>query len=517
MQEQFTEILIQIKGTLKHKWVAIGVAWLLSLLGWGVVMFLPNIYTSTAKVHVDSTTMLQPLLEGISVQQDSGMLVRVMKQLMFTTPNLDKIIELSNLDLLVKNDVQRMALYEDMKNEIKITDEIRDGLFTITYDSNEPNMAKNVVTSVLTVFSEQTQLSTMEDVNSSQRFIEQQIREYEVRLRSAEKTREAFKRSNFGLLPNGGEEGKGQIGRLNSAYQQLDNAKLELSQAISKRDVLINQVQDVINSNATWVDANSSLILSPEDEKIKKLRQKKMNLLLKYTESHPAVSAIDLRLEEVIKRKERKRNKNGGRRNGTLNAGAMANPYVQKLKTSLAEVKAEVGSIKARVLVFRNRIEQHKEQLDSRLTVETEMQNLNRDYETIRENYQKLVQRREQARMAEQVDTETVSIKFKIVDPPTKPLLPSGPKRLLLLSGVLLASIAAGFGFAFLFNFMKPTFMTTGQVRKEIGLPVLGSISMISAQGENKKEKYMYILLFTSLVCVYIGLMIFEYLRLQNN
>ena len=517
MQEQFTEILIQIKGTLKHKWAAISVAWLLSLLGWSVVMFLPNIYTSTAKVHIDSTTMLQPLLEGISVKQDSGMLVRVMKQLMFTTPNLDKIIELSNLDLLVKNDVERLELYEDMKTEIQITGGKKDGLFNITYDSNEPNMAKNVVTSVLTVFSEQTQLSTMEDVNSSQRFIEQQIREYEVRLRSAEKTREAFKRSNFGLLPNGGEEGKGQIGRLNSAYQQLDNAKLELSQAISKRDVLINQVQDVINSNATWVDANSALILSPEDEKIKKLRQKKMNLLLKYTESHPAVSAINLRLEEVIKRKERKHNKNGGRGKGTLNAGAMANPYVQKLKTSLAEVKAEVASIKARVLVFQNRIEQHKEQLDSRLTVETEMQNLNRDYETIRENYQKLVQRREQARMAEQVDTETVSIKFKIVDPPTKPLSPSGPKRLLLLSGVLLLSIAAGFGLAFLFYFMRPTFMTTGQVRKEIGLPVLGSISMISAQEKSKKEKYMYILLFTSLVCVYFGLMFFEYLSLQNN
>jgi uncharacterized protein involved in exopolysaccharide biosynthesis len=187
-------------------------------------MFLPNTYTSLAKVHIDSKTMLEPLLEGISVKQDSAMLVRVMKQLMFTTPNLDKIIELSNLDLLVKNDVQRVELYNDMKEKIGITGGKKDGLFEITYDSNEPNMAKNVVTSVLTVFSEQTQLSTMEDVNSSQRFIEQQIREYEVRLRSAEKTREAFKRSNFGLLPNE-SEGKGQIGRLNSAYQQLDNAK----------------------------------------------------------------------------------------------------------------------------------------------------------------------------------------------------------------------------------------------------------------------------------------------------
>ncbi len=517
MQEQLTEILIQVKGTLKHKWAAISVAWLLCLLGWGIVMFLPNTYTSLAKVHIDSKTMLEPLLEGISVKQDSAMLVRVMKQLMFTTPNLDKIIELSNLDLLVKNDVERIELYEDMKKEIKITGGKKDGLFEITYDSNEPNMAKNVVTSVLTVFSEQTQLSTMEDVNSSQRFIEQQIREYEVRLRSAEKTREAFKRSNFGLLPNnGGGEGKGQIGRLNSAYQQLDNAKLELSQAISKRDVLINQVQDVINSNATWMDANSALILSPEDEKIKRLRQKKMNLLLKYTESHPAVSAIDLRLEEVIKRKERKKNKNGDRR-GTLNAGAMANPYVQKLKTSLAEAKAEVASIQARVIVFKKRIEKHKEQLDSRLTVETEMQNLNRDYETIRDNYQKLVQRREQARMAEQVDTETVSIKFKIVDPPTKPLSPSGPKRLLLLSGVLLGSLAAGFGLAFMFFYMKPTFITSGQVRKEIGLPVLGSISMVTPNGDNKKETYMYMLLFVSLICVYIGLMVFEYLMLHSS
>lgn len=512
MQEQLSEYLTYIKGTLKHKWFAINLAWIICLLGWTVVMILPNQYTSVAKVHVDSTSMLKPLLKGMAVQEDARMLIRIMKQLMFTVPNLEKIIQLSNLDHLVKSDIQRVELYEAMKKDIKITGGKKDGLFEISYKSNDPNMAKNVVTAVLTVFSEQTQQSTLEDMSTSQHFIEQQIREYEVRLRNAEKAREAFKRANFGLLP---EEGAGQIAKLHEANEQLGNARLWLSEAISKRKVITAQMQEVINSGDAWKVTDTNVDLSPEDQKIKELRQKRTDLLLKYTENHPAIRAIDITLKEAKIRKAQKEKESVN--SGLPKAEVLANPYVQKLKISLNEAEAEVASNSARVHVLQQRINQYKDQLDSRLTVETEMKNLNRDYETVRKNYQKLVQRREQARMSEKVDSETVSIKFKIADPPNKPLTPSGPKRLLLLSGVLFVGLGAGFGLAFLFFYIKPTYMTTRQLREATGLPVLGSISMQMLEGDNEnKGIFMFVSVLAGLIFVYVGLMGFEFMRIHE-
>ncbi|MCK5189372.1 MAG: hypothetical protein KAR12_04900, partial [Methylococcales bacterium] len=405
-----------------------------------------------------------------------------------------------------KNDRQRVNLYRNMKESIKIKGRGGSGLFTISYESNDPNMAKNVVTAVLTIFSEQTQMSSLTDVTSSQKFIDDQIREYEVRLRSAEKAREAFKRSNFGLLP---EEGEGHIAALHEAYEELENAELWLSEAISKRNSLTKQMQEVVDAGDSWSSNGSTLALSSEDQKIKDLQLKKMDLLLKYTETHPAIRAIELTLEGLLRRKELKNKERTD--SGLPNAGAMANPYVQQLKISLNQAETNVASNNARIHFLKQKIKKYKDQLDSRLTVETEMQNLNRDYETISENYQRLVQRREQARMSEKVDTEAVSIKFKIADPPNKPLSPSGPKRMPLLSGVLVMGFGAGFGLAYLFFYIRPTYSTPRQVRALTALPVLGMISMQNLDGSNdKKSIFIFVSVMVGLVFVYLGLMSFE-------
>jgi polysaccharide chain length determinant protein (PEP-CTERM system associated) len=392
MQEQVSEFFIYIKGVLQYKWFAIVLAWM---------------------VHVDTKTLLQPLLRGIAIHQDGQGLVILMKKLMFTVPNLEKIVALSNLDSSVTNDLERAKMYEGMKETIIISGGKHDGLFNVSYEASDPELAKNVVTAVLTVFSEQTQSSTMEDVGNSQRFINLQIREYEVRLRNAEKAKEAFRKANSGLLPG---EGAGQIAKLNATKDQLEKAKLGMSQAISKRDVITKQMQEVVDAGDVWGSGDSAVLLSPEDQQIKGLQIMRMDLLLKYTEAHPAVSTIELTLKELLRRKEQ--NDKILANSGLPNAGALANPYVQQLKIALNQAETDVASNSTRIEYLQKKIEKIKSQLNARLTVETEMKNINRDYNVISENYHALIERREQARMSEKVDAETESIKFKIADPP---------------------------------------------------------------------------------------------------
>ena len=240
-----------------------------------------------------------------------------------------------------------------------------------------------------------------------------------------------------------------------------------------------------------------------------------MDLLLRYTETHPAVSAVELALEEVLRRKEQKDKERAG--SGMPYVEAMSNPYVQQLKITLNEAETDVASNKARIHYLEQRIKRYKDQLNSSLTVETEMQNLNRDYETISKNYQQLVQRREQAKLSEKVDTETTSIKFKIVDPPRKPLSPSGPKRLLLLSGVLFMGLGAGGALAYLFYYIRPTYVTSRHLRKETGLPVLGAISMQVLDGSKDKQRiFMFVSVMLCMFFVYLGLIVFEYMRLEG-
>jgi len=57
-----------------------------------------------------------------------------------------------------------------------------------------------------------------------------------------------------------------------------------------------------------------------------------------------------------------------------------------------------------------------------RFSIETEMENLNRDYAAIKSNYDQLLASREQASMSKKVDDQAEALKFKIADAPNTPL-----------------------------------------------------------------------------------------------
>jgi polysaccharide chain length determinant protein (PEP-CTERM system associated) len=512
MQEQITEVLSYLKGLLKYKWVGVVFAWIVCLCGWLFVSALPNKYTSEAKVHVETRTMLQPLMKGMTVQSDVRGLLRVMQLLMFTKTNLEQIIKLSDLNKGLKTPADQLELIENLKKQIQINGG-NDEIFVIKYESESPETAKNVVQAVLTVFSEQTQQSTLAGADSAHRFIDEQIREYEIRLRNQEKARENFKRANLGLLLSKDND---QIGQIQQMTATLEEAKLGLKEATSKRDVLKKQLDEALASVDNEWGAITGTQTSNEDPKIAELNQKKDELLLKYTKNHPEITHIEKTIKDLIDinaKKQAKLLEAGG-----LDAAVMTNPYAQTIKVQLNEAEGEIASINSRVEILEKRLQTAKDELNTRLSVETEIQNLNRDYESIKSSYEQLLESREQASMSKKVDDQAEALKFKIADAPNKPLEPSSPNRKLLFSIVLVAGIIFGAGISFLLYLMRPTIMSISQLRHVTGLPVLGGVSLkISAEQaeKNKKEAIRYSFASFGLVAVYIAFMVVDILGIK--
>lgn len=510
MQEQISEILYYVKGTLKYKWMAIILAWIVCVCGWVFVLVMPDKYASEARVHVETRTMLQPLLQGMTIQSDVRGLLRVMQLLMFTKSNLEQIIKLSDLNKSVKSEGERQALMASLKKDIQINGGNED-IFTIKYEAKDPNMAKNVVQAVLTVFSEQTQLNTSGNTSDAQHFIEGQIQEYEVRLRNAEKARENFKRANLGLLPG---QGGDQIGQIQQMTTALEDAKLSLKEAISRKEALQEQLDEaLVSEEDEWGGASESQP-TPYDGQIAELTQRKDELLIKYTANHPEVAHIEKTIKELEKNRDEKLANAANA--GGLDTAVMTNPYAQSIKVAMNEADANIASIRSRVDIYQSRLEKAQDEINSRLSIETEIQNLNRDYDAIKSNYEKLLESREQARMTEKVGDQAEALKFKIADAPNTPLKPSSPNRTILYSAVLAGGGILGFGMSFLLYFIRPTIMSTLQLRQITGLPVLGSVSMkinASQAEKNKKDMIKYSLTGFGLVVIYFCFMAIEFLK----
>ena len=521
MQEQVADIIFYVKGTLRHRWLAIIIAWLICIVGWFYIMIMPNQYISKAKVQVESRTMLRPLLRGLTVQSDVGELVRIMKQLMFTSKNLEKIAHLAKLKAISLGEMKRLNLLTMLEKKISIKGggEDDDDLFTISYASSDPNQAKNVVLAVLTVFSEQTQMSNTADVGSAQRFLNGQIQEYEKRLVIAEQAREAFKRENFGLLP---ETESDQMAQLFSLTVKLDEAKLNLNEAVSRKQMLRVQLGEALDSEEEWTvssftqetgagpGAGVRVVSRGLGAKIEELKSNRTDLFLKYTENHPSIVSLD----NTIKLLEQRKKEKGA---SSTDAMAMVNPYVQSLKIAANEASAEVAALQSRVKYIQKRMDEQKDQLDSRLKTETSMKNLNRDYNTIKENYMKLLQRREQATMSGKLDVAASSLKLKIADPPNLPLKPDSPNRILLNPAVLALGLLGGFGVAFFMYYIRPVYMSVRELRATTGLPVLGTVSMQNLGDNNLTSINAFLLAVISLLAVFLLIMIVEILAANNE
>jgi len=308
---------------------------------------------------------------------------------------------------------------------------------------------------------------------------------------------------------------------LQKMKEQLLDANTVLQQSISRRDVLGEQVAEIQESDEDWGLPTSTQEVSADNARIESLKDKRTELLLKYTERHPEIIEIDKLIE--ILRKQDEQAKSGkvempvetdATGPEVIGAVKMGNPYVQALKMGFDNAQAEVASNETLVDSIRNRIASLEEGLNDRLSIETEMKNLNRDYDTISGKYSELLERREQAHITERVDDETSRLKFKIADPPSKPNNPSFPNRKLFYSVALLFGVVIGFGVAFLVYFIRPVFMSARQVRVVTGLPSLGSVSLTS-QGisQTNSVDWLLILTFMILISGYVGIMVFEMLK----
>jgi polysaccharide chain length determinant protein (PEP-CTERM system associated) len=239
-------------------------------------------------------------------------------------------------------------------------------------------------------------------------------------------------------------------------------------------------------------------------------------LRLNFTEQHPDVVSTKRLIAQLEERKkqEAKLNKHNA------DPGKNYSPMLQQLNVALAEADARAAAMKARVDEYASRYNHLKSMSKAVPEVEAALSQLNRDYEVNKSNYEKLVERREAAKMSGEMDTTTELVSFRIIDPPTTPQQPTGPNLARLFSLVLLGAIVSGIGIALVINQILPTFHSQSSLREITGRPVLGTVAMIWTNKEiirQKKEIYALGVSFIFLFGLYGILMARAILRIAPS
>jgi polysaccharide chain length determinant protein (PEP-CTERM system associated) len=482
------QILSYLRSAWYYRWHAAAIAWILALAGWTAVHLMPNRYQAQARVYVDTQSMLRPLLSGLAVQPNVDQIISMMGRTLINRANVERLVQMAGVDS--GNPGEREELIARVNRDLAIRSAGRENLYMISYSDREPERAKRVVESLLTIFVERTAGDKLKDADSARQFIDEQLRSYSEKLVAAENAVMEFRRKHQGLMPG---EGRDFFAALNEARTALRRANLELREAVNSRDAI---KQQIAAAEARAAPGAQDVAAGPQapselDRRILALEQKLDSLRLTYTEQHPDIVAL-VRMIEQLKEKAAEEDEK------KLAMGEKAKPLARttpaqsslygQLTISLTTAEANVAAMKARVAEYEVRYKELQAAANALPQIEAEYKQLTRDYEVIRGRYDRLLERREQAQISGAVEASDAGNRFRIIDPARVPTAPSAPDRPRLMTLVLLAALGCGLGFAFVMPQLKITFDNERALREAAGISVLGSVAMTLTDKQRKRR-----------------------------
>ncbi len=479
-----------IRDLWRGRWIAVAVAWAVALVFIFGVMVKKDRYEATARIYIDTQSVLKPLMVGLAFQPDIDQQIRMLAKTLISRPNMEKIRSADDMGWDNSKPKNFERDIEQLYNTIKVAPGGGGNIYLISYRDTDAKRAERLVDRLVKLFVNSGGSDKRKDSEDARKFIDEEIKLYESKLVAAENALKEFKLKNLDVagavsvtVPGtGGGVGSHQdyFARMSTLSDEVSKLQLELGAAEKSRDALKRELSsEDPQLPPEAMGGNSGAPIVPEiDARLEAQRKLLDDLLRRYTEEHPDVASTRRAIAQLERQKRQEaeaRAQDGGKSRGV----AATNPVFQKIRFALAESEANVASLRTRLSVQQDRLAQVKAQATRAPQIEAELSQLNRDYDVIRKNYEQLVTRRESAAMGEKIDQSSPLAEFRIIDPPRASPAAVFPNRMMLamIGGVV--SIAAGLLAAFAWSLWRPVVDSTAMLREISGRPVLGSVSLL--------------------------------------
>lgn len=485
MDELISQISTLARGMWKHRWLGLLVAWVVAAVCAYFVLSVPDRYEASARIYVDTQSILKPLMSGLAVQPNVEQQVVMLSRTLISRPNVEKLIRMADLDLGNPSKAEQDAMIERLTKTLEIKNVGRDNLYTLSFRDASPDKAKKVVQSLVSIFVESSLGETRKDSDTAKKFIDEQIKSYVVKLEKAETLLKEFKLRNIDVQTADGKDMSSQLGELSS---QLSQARLELREAENGRDAAKRQLdnekaQGASITSRSLLQESAMSIATPEiDARIEAQKRNLDGLLQRFTDMHPDVAGAKRLIKELEDQKRKEVQE--------LRKAAMANPAAssnnsmayQEMSRMLATSEVQVASLRARVGEYERRFSRARELMKTAPQIEAEYSQLNRDYEIHKKNYNDLVSRRESAALSGDLESAAGVADFRLIDPPRASPKPVDPNRMLLLLAAFVVALGAGLATAFAASQVRAVFHDAHSLRDVSQLPLLGVVTLVMSE-----------------------------------
>src|SRR6476469_221430 len=120
MQDVLQQLLSLLRGIWHRRWIGLAVPWIAALIGIAIVYRIPERYEASARVYVDTETLLRPLLAGLAIQPNLDQQVALMSRTLISRPNVEKLVRMADLDLRTGSAAEHDELIDNVAKTIRM-------------------------------------------------------------------------------------------------------------------------------------------------------------------------------------------------------------------------------------------------------------------------------------------------------------------------------------------------------------------------------------------------------------
>jgi polysaccharide chain length determinant protein (PEP-CTERM system associated) len=456
------------------------------------VRTLPNVYQSQTLIQVAPQGVPENYVRPTVTTKIEDRL-QAMRQVVLSRTRLESIINELNLyreDLRTGTMEDVYLRMRDQHIRIQVLRDRADA-FTISYTGEDPKTVKLVTEKLGSLFVDESVRDRSSQATNTSEFIEGTVEDYGRLLKDQEKKVADYRRRNAGRLPE----------QLESNLQVLENAHQQLSQVgiarIRDEDSKIRLERDIADLEQQIEEIPApSPDGTPQSTPAQQLESARAELarlkLTGKTDEHFQVLSLMATIRELEARV------------AALPAQAGDTPVspdlmrlspaetrrrkqLDDLRLNLQQVKRNIAAGEAEQERLQKVIAEYEKRNEAIPKTETELLELNREYETISGIYRGMVVNREQSRMSTNLENRQIGERFKVLDPALVPERPISPNRLRLN----LMGFAAGLGIAMLLiallEYRDRSFKTDEDVARVLTLPVLAVVPLMQSEIEKHR------------------------------
>jgi polysaccharide chain length determinant protein (PEP-CTERM system associated) len=384
----------------------------------------------------------------------------------------------------------------EMRSAVRV-EAVQGDAFTLSFTYSDPRTAQAVDRELASMFIDQSEVERSTQADSTRQFLEDRLTEARNLLTDTEDRLEDYRRTYNGELP---DQLEANMQALNGLRLQVRTTQDSLNRDLDRRVVVQRDLANLENqapipgatpvptvapvTGGTPAPQSATAQLAGARANLEALRAKG------FLDTHPDVRTV----KQIISDLEAKVEAEALAAPLSAAGNVTLSPAEVQRRSKIVDARAEIELLDRRIETTEADIERFRqEEADYQLRISrtptrgTELVQLTRDYDLVKDRYDALFARAEEARIAAQLEAQGDN--FRLLDQASLPERPVSPNKPLITAAGGAAGFGLGAALLLLFEYRDRSFKTDTDVGRLLSLPVLAVVPFMQSDEDRRRER----------------------------